>query len=181
MKRDLVALVLLATVAIPATGHATEETGAGVDAQPATAVQLRVMFDERDIALVIPIGTSATLTDHQRRTTLRLIPSIEPAPPSGEESVSLQILEVLDTGKPIPGHLNLLNVVLLRERGPAVDLPDLRLAIELVDVSEWDLSTESGAPGPPNLRPVDCCITCDGITTCSFCAWTRCGSCCAGP
>jgi hypothetical protein len=136
--------------------------------QSFTAVKMRVVFEDQDIIVMVPVGDSATISSHRRGTTLRLVPTVQPAPAGVERQLALQIFEQLEIGD--LEQSNLVNVVHLPEQGLVSDIGDLALAVEVVAISE----VEQG------LRPRTCCITCDGYSACSFCVWTECGGCCAG-
>lgn len=183
----VLALALCAAGGAPVTGAALAAGAgaAGAEAETETrlveAIQLRVRYDGREIDLLMPVGTSGTITDHQRGIALQLVPSMEPSPPDGERQVSLQVLEVPAPAEHAGHQFNLVDVLLLTEKGSARGLRHLAFEAEFVGVEELGVPLEFGTHGSEGLRPFDCCVTCNGVTSCGFCVWTSCGSCCAGP
>lgn len=142
------------------------------------AVQLRISLEGHDIGLLIPVGSSAEITDHRRNTTLRFEPSIQAGlqNQSGNKQVALVVLQSLADGS----QTNLVDVALLSEGGPPRTIPTASLEVRLTKVLDLEVPNASGPNGPQDFEMLDCCVTCNGVTTCAFCVTTPCGRCCAG-
>lgn len=170
MKGTVLALALVVATPAFAGELATETT---VELRQVVVLDLTV--GDQKIKAKAPLGTPVRLEDVERGVRLDLVPSLDAA---RGDRVVLEVYRHVGGGS-----VDLVGSTPLPAAG-AVEVEGFtqRISAAVVAIEEVELAATNHTamtPGPDGLRPVRCCITCDGITTCSeLCAEMECGSCC---
>lgn len=169
MKGTVLALALVVATPAFAGELATETT---VELRQVVVLDLTV--GDQKIKAKAPIGTPVRLEDVERGVRVDLVPSLDAA--RGDRVV-------LEVYRHVGGSLDLVGSTPLPAAG-AVEVEGYTQPISaaVVAIEEVELAATKPAamtPGPEGLRPVRCCITCDGVTACAdLCVEMECGSCC---
>jgi hypothetical protein len=168
MKLCIFALAL-GVVATAAESRAADR--AGVLTETIQVVELRLTVGDEPISAIAPIGERVRVTDHDRNVVMELIPTLQPGPRGAPATVGIEVYEILTVG----GHetANLVESVVLPKRGSVMVFASRRP----VEVEAMGVSRVERAAG---LRPMNCCVSCDGITACGYCVSMSCGECCTG-
>lgn len=148
-----------------------------------TAVELRVAFDRADgeraeIDLIVLAGQGARLEDPTRGVAVRLVPHLQrfSGGPSAVARIGLEVQEVL-------------RLDALGKTYSTVDLAPLDVGgstslfhgswlMEVTFVAVLEPEDMPRLVQPYGLRPVECCVGCEGYLYCGHCVSTACGSCC---
>ncbi|MEM7049837.1 MAG: hypothetical protein AAF604_09260 [Acidobacteriota bacterium] len=129
-------------------------------------VTLRVEVAGEISEIEVPLGEQATvglIADESRY--LVLTPTVAP----GSKGIHLAVEAVQEVAG-IPHRHPVTTGTLGKNRSLAMVGAGLRLEVEYAKLTKLSLEA--------TLRPIRCCVTCDGVTSCGHCVSTSCGSCC---
>lgn len=173
MTRRLIAPSMAAALVLSmgAAEAAVEEKGGR------EAVVLRVSIDGQLFDVTAPIGDPVRLVDRAGVVHL-LVPVRTPGPEGSEPQLALEVYESVRVHG--ADERNLLEVVPLPGIGKgSVMMLASRRPVEVEAVGVRELPWAGAAAPDAELRPINCCISCDGIEACGFCVEAWCGVCCS--
>lgn len=159
--RPTIAFVCALAVVLPAVAAGTEDFD--------TLVTLRVQYQGHIAEVQVVAGQAATVGKLESPDRYYTLTPEVTVPHDGKSPVRLQLAEVTQVGA-ISHTLPVENSPLRTGRISTFLRGDSPLDVELVETKK--------VPPNGNLRPIRCCITCDGVTVCGSCIDSICGRCC---